>query len=280
MQGREGQPVVLFDLSKRSAANPKAGSKELVRKLKAEFRVVLNEDTITAAVLQEVNVALFLGSREKFTADEFTVLKQFMEGGGAVMILLGEGGESKFPTNVNYFLEEYGVSINNDAVVRTAFYKYHHPKECCITSGVLAQDLCRSATPGGEKKQGGLQLESTKQAMSVEETPQLPFVYPYGATLSVQKPAQPVLSSGSISYPLNRPLCAAVECGQGRLVCSGRCASSTTSTSTVRRIGLSSTSSSAGRSSPRASTSASRLVSTRSSKITTTSQTRGRSRRT
>jgi len=221
MQGREGQPVVLFDLSKRSAANPKAGSKELVRKLKAEFRVVLNEDTITAAVLQEVNVALFLGSREKFTADEFTALKQFMEAGGAVIILLGEGGESKFPTNVNYFLEEYGVSINNDAVVRTAFYKYHHPKECCITSGVLAQDLCRTAHSGGEKKQSGLQLESTKQAMSSEEIPQLPFVYPYGATLSVQKPAQPVLSSGSISYPLNRPLCAAVECGQGRLVVLG-----------------------------------------------------------
>jgi intraflagellar transport protein 52 len=34
----------------------------------------------------------------------------------------------------------------------------------------------------------------------------LTFVYPFGATLNVQKPAVPLLSSGSISYPLNRPV--------------------------------------------------------------------------
>lgn len=39
----------------------------------------------------------------------------------------------------------------------------------------------------------------------------LDFVYPYGATLSVQAPAVPILSSGKIAYPMNRPLgaCAA-----------------------------------------------------------------------
>lgn len=39
----------------------------------------------------------------------------------------------------------------------------------------------------------------------------LEFVYPYGATINVQKPATPVLSSGPISYPLNRPVCAVYE---------------------------------------------------------------------
>lgn len=34
----------------------------------------------------------------------------------------------------------------------------------------------------------------------------LTFVYPYGATMTVQSPAHPVLSSGPISYPLNRPV--------------------------------------------------------------------------
>jgi len=33
-------------------------------------------------------------------------------------------------------------------------------------------------------------------------------VYPFGATLNVQKPSFPLLSSGPISYPMNRPLCA------------------------------------------------------------------------
>lgn len=34
----------------------------------------------------------------------------------------------------------------------------------------------------------------------------LTFVYPYGATMTVQAPAHPILSSGPISYPLNRPV--------------------------------------------------------------------------
>jgi intraflagellar transport protein 52 len=33
-------------------------------------------------------------------------------------------------------------------------------------------------------------------------------VYPYGATLNVAKPAVAVLSTGSVSFPANRPVCA------------------------------------------------------------------------
>lgn len=36
----------------------------------------------------------------------------------------------------------------------------------------------------------------------------LKFVYPYGATLNVRKPAHPILSSGPISFPPNRPVAA------------------------------------------------------------------------
>ena len=36
----------------------------------------------------------------------------------------------------------------------------------------------------------------------------LTFVFPFGATLNVVKPAISVLSSGSVSFPLNRPVCA------------------------------------------------------------------------
>jgi len=32
------------------------------------------------------------------------------------------------------------------------------------------------------------------------------FVYPYGATLNVQEPAFPILSSGPLSYPTGRPI--------------------------------------------------------------------------
>lgn len=29
------------------------------------------------------------------------------------MVLLGEGGEQEFNTNINFLLEEYGMTINN-----------------------------------------------------------------------------------------------------------------------------------------------------------------------
>lgn len=35
------------------------------------------------------------------------------------------------------------------------------------------------------------------------------LAYPRGATLNVQEPAIPLVSSGYISYPLNRPIAAA-----------------------------------------------------------------------
>lgn len=36
----------------------------------------------------------------------------------------------------------------------------------------------------------------------------LQFLYPYGCTVNVVKPAAPLLSSGSVSFPQNRPVCA------------------------------------------------------------------------
>ena len=43
-------------------------------------------------------------------------------------MLSTEGGEMKSHTNLNYLLEQFGISINSDGVVRTAFNaKYLHP---------------------------------------------------------------------------------------------------------------------------------------------------------
>lgn len=37
---------------------------------------------------------------------------------------------------------------------------------------------------------------------------QCTLIYPYGATLNVVKPAISILSSGSVAFPVNRPICA------------------------------------------------------------------------
>jgi len=36
-----------------------------------------------------------------------------MEKGGNLLILLGEGGETRFDTNINFLLEDYGIMVNN-----------------------------------------------------------------------------------------------------------------------------------------------------------------------
>lgn len=121
------------------------------------------------------------------------------------MYLANEGGESSSNTNLNYFLETFGIEVNAgyrllklDVVARDVFYKYLHPKEALITNGILNRELNRAAG----------------KTMDKEYSKDLAFVYPFGATLNIQPPAIPVLSSGTISYPLNRPIGAIYQTSQ------------------------------------------------------------------
>ena len=44
------------------------------------------------------------------------MLKKYMEDGGSVLVLMGEGGELKFQTNINVLLEEYGIFVNTGLI--------------------------------------------------------------------------------------------------------------------------------------------------------------------
>jgi intraflagellar transport protein 52 len=224
-KGAVGGQEILIDLSKREQGNPHANCKKFWRKLTADFKASVNKEVISLERLQAANLVIVAGPREMFSSDEFAAMKEYLAKGGSLFILLGEGGEGKNNTNVNYLLEEFGISFNNDAVVRTVYHKYHHPKECLVTHGVLCKDLVRSAT--GEKKKDKensdkMDLNITKEDHDIanisKDNGGLEFVFPYGATLNVQKPADPILSSGPISYPLNRPIAAVYnKAGAGRI---------------------------------------------------------------
>ncbi|KAJ3285777.1 Intraflagellar transport protein 52, partial [Borealophlyctis nickersoniae] len=163
------------------------------------------------AKLAEANLLILGAPREKFSMTEFGALKSFIERGGSILYLAGEGGESAFNTNFNYLLEEYGMMVNPDAVTRTVYYKYFHPKEVYVTSGILNREINRAAG----KRVGGAVEGSVPEAGKYNPSC-LTFVYPFGATLNVQKPAVPILSSGTVSYPLNRPIGAVYVNGNGR----------------------------------------------------------------
>lgn len=206
---------ILFDLSKKEICDPES-FKKLLRKLKQNYTISVSKDEITLDRLRPYQLAILGCPREPFSAEEFTALKKYMDEGGCLMVISGEGGEARHSTNINYFIEQYGISINDDAVLRTCYYKYLHPKEVFVSNGILNKEIVRAArgiqkSPAkadmDKKQKLARRLMETKDEFKIDNSG-LNFVYPYGASLNVQKPAFPLLSSGPISYPMNRPLCA------------------------------------------------------------------------
>ncbi len=135
---------------------------------------------------------------------------------------------------MNYLLEQFGISVNNDCVVRTSFYKYFHPKECLVANGVLHQDIVRVGNnqPKEDKKKkpdnaflANFANIREEDGVKEDENGGMTFVYPFGASLNIQSPAFGLLGSGPLSYPSNRPVAGAYthQGGKGKLVVCGSC---------------------------------------------------------
>ncbi|KAI8912523.1 hypothetical protein EDD86DRAFT_201600 [Gorgonomyces haynaldii] len=171
---------------------PSNGFKTLQRRLRGNYKISLFKEDMNLPKLVDTNLLVFGAPCEKFSTQEFAALKSYLDRGGSILYLANEGGESTCATNFNYLLEECGMMVNPDAVARTVYYKYYHPKEVHVSQGVLNRELNRAAGKRTDK--------------DGDPKSSITFVYPFGASLNVQKPAIPLLSSGSVSYPLNRPV--------------------------------------------------------------------------
>eukprot|EP00048_Salpingoeca_helianthica_P016094 m.230426 g.230426 ORF g.230426 m.230426 type:complete len:418 (-) comp18009_c0_seq1:218-1471(-) len=204
----EPRTTILIDQSKKNVVTTSSGLKSVYRRLKNTWKVSSIKDEITADKLKGVLLFMIAAPKQKFTEGECKAIKTFMEDGGNVMLLLGEGGEAKLDTNVNFLMEDHGIIANSDAVIRSAYQKdFFHPKECLVTNGVLNREI----TAACGKRQ-------------VEDSPSsgLRFVYAFGATLKVTKPATALLSTGSVSLPMNQPVCALANIKRkGRLMVLG-----------------------------------------------------------
>ena len=202
--------AILFNISKDEEFDVKDGLKELRRRLQSDYNVKdppKSKDTVDESELKAIHLFATCGPRKMFTSTEFGLLKQHVENGGAVLMMLGEGGESKYQTNINYFLEEFGISVNTDSVVRLEYYKYHHPKEALITNGVLNRGISEAA---------GKTFNILSADDEGNNSQAISFVYPYGSTLNVKSMTKglrvvPVLSTGSVCFPINRPVMAFYE---------------------------------------------------------------------
>ena len=64
------KPTILFNACKKEKFTPKEGFTELVKKLKTNFNVEMNEEGITLEKLKTASLVIFAGPQEKFTKPE------------------------------------------------------------------------------------------------------------------------------------------------------------------------------------------------------------------
>lgn len=105
--------TILFDTSKHNQFGVNDGYRNVHRLLKNRWRVANTKDNLTIESLTSSRLVVLVGPQEKYNEAEFNALRQFVDQGGNLLVLLGEGGEQQFNTNINFLLEEYGIMINN-----------------------------------------------------------------------------------------------------------------------------------------------------------------------
>uniref|UniRef100_A0A1I7UBX5 Intraflagellar transport protein 52-like protein n=2 Tax=Caenorhabditis tropicalis TaxID=1561998 RepID=A0A1I7UBX5_9PELO len=189
MTNRSLARKVLIDQSKQQQISMISGFRGVARHLKSVLTVEINTEQINLNVLDDVRMLIIPQPRSAFGTGEIETIWKFVDEGGCLMILSGEGGER---ISLNELISKYGITVRKDSVIRTVFLKYFDPKEVLVANGVVNRSIAVAA-----KKNITVFIRT------------LSFVYPYGCTLDVNnRSSTVVLSSGSTSFPTSRPVAA------------------------------------------------------------------------
>ena len=166
--------------------------------------------------IKTANIFIIGEPKQLFTPEEIEILKKYIEEGGNILILQGEGGDSKNNTNLNDLLKDYGIQFHSDSVVRTSYYKYLHPKECFIDTLKVHPEFLKTIKSVNKKKKIDL-LDNDDN--DDDDDSLLKIIYPFGQSIDINQNAKNVgvvFNSGIISYPLNRPLCVCANSKSGK----------------------------------------------------------------
>mmetsp|Transcript_5342 Transcript_5342/g.10193 ORF Transcript_5342/g.10193 Transcript_5342/m.10193 type:complete len:540 (-) Transcript_5342:95-1714(-) len=234
---RQSNSIILFDCSKGELFTPTKGMKTFQRKLKSKkqaktnqdesaekpYQVKINKDDLSEDSLTGVRAVIMASPQNKIEASEIKALKSFVSEGGSLLILGQEGGESKPNHQISKLTSEFGIVMNNDAVVRTAYRAdFFHPKEVYIARASLTPEIDRYA---GKTAAATSDFPLDDQEENEEDEGSngglLDLVYPFGCTLTIDRPAMPIITSGKMSFPANRPLGAACRVNNGLVVVFG-----------------------------------------------------------
>lgn len=157
-----------------------------------------NKNEITADALKSISLFILAGPQQKFNEIELESMKDYVNSGGSLMVLLAESGENAFDTNINFLLEEFGMNINSDSVVRQHYYKYFHPKEAVLNGCIVCENMNNELLKV---------IKKSGVPSMLDEKCDLELVYPFGATINVISPSNTLITTSTIAYPFNRPVC-------------------------------------------------------------------------
>ncbi|XP_055345881.1 intraflagellar transport protein 52 homolog [Paramacrobiotus metropolitanus] len=188
------QLEIVFSIAKNERVSPENGLKVLTKRLRQKWSIETSKDIFREGFLSRCRYVIFASPQRKFSTAEFNLLKSFLDAGGSMFFWLGEDSEEPIRTNINYLLEEYGMALGMESVIRGVFQKYFIPKEALISDGYL-------------QKMSASQSTDTKNQQS--------FLFPYGTTLKVKSPAVPLLTTGSACFPMHQPICAFASVPKG-----------------------------------------------------------------
>ncbi|CDJ36278.1 uncharacterized protein EMH_0074440 [Eimeria mitis] len=188
----------------------------------------------TSAATNDTHVAA--GAEKAHTAGEqdFTVRKTAGNTDGfptaatttasvrQVRSILVLGGSNSSSSNVNFLLEEMGLSLAADSVVAVVpptlqqqQRGVYHPREVVLQQPQLVGGKIQNEMKQQQLQQRGGTGNGNDSGGNV-------FVYPYGSTVYVQAPAVPLLCSSNCCSPSQRPLIgAAAAAGGGVVVAAG-----------------------------------------------------------
>jgi intraflagellar transport protein 52 len=186
---------------------------------------VINKDQLKAQKIKQARVLVFACPSIEFTEDEIMAIDAYVEAGGNVLILAGEGGDKSSRANLNSLLSRYSMELANNSVVRTSYYRYFHPKEALVTNGVMHDDFLRAVQNEGEREQTpkyaiDINIDDKDESEGVNLTG-FKFLYAYGTSLNLSSPAVPLLNSGTVCYPVSSTLFGYCQKGRGRLFVGG-----------------------------------------------------------
>jgi len=99
------------------------GFKMWNRRIRQSGSKVKSTEDLYEALSCSARLLVLPNPNRKFTTQEFEELKNFTLSGGSILILLSEFGEKTSGSNINYFLEDFGIAVNTDSVIRTSFVK-------------------------------------------------------------------------------------------------------------------------------------------------------------